>query len=77
MNKLPQICSKDIIKVLKKTGFYIKIKSGSHFYLKHTDGRFASISVRIVTGEKADILYLSFKKPNHTDDSKLTKDDII
>lgn len=26
---------------------------------------------------EADVLYLSFKKPSHADDSKLTEDDII
>ncbi len=27
--------------------------------------------------EKADVLYLNFKKPSHADDSVLTEDDII
>jgi len=27
--------------------------------------------------EKADVLYLNFKKPSHADDSELTDDDII
>ena len=27
--------------------------------------------------EKADILYLHFKKPNHADNSEMTDDDII
>lgn len=27
--------------------------------------------------EEADVLYLSFKKPSHADDSELTEDDII
>jgi len=27
--------------------------------------------------EEADVLYLSFKKPSHADDSELTDDDII
>lgn len=27
--------------------------------------------------EEADVLYLSFKKPSHADDSELTDDDVI
>ena len=27
--------------------------------------------------EEADVLYLHFKKPNHTDDSEITENDII
>ncbi len=27
--------------------------------------------------EEADVLYLSFKKPSHADDSELTDDDIL
>ena len=27
--------------------------------------------------EEADVLYVSFKKPSHADDSELTEDDII
>jgi uncharacterized protein YuzE len=27
--------------------------------------------------EEADVLYINFKKPSHTDDSLLTDDDII
>jgi len=27
--------------------------------------------------EKADVLYVNFKKPSHADDSELTDDDII
>jgi uncharacterized protein YuzE len=27
--------------------------------------------------EEADVLYLTFKKPSHADDSKLTDDDVI
>ena len=55
MNKLPQIRSKDILKILKKAGFYVKRKSGSHFYLKHPDGRFTSISVHSGTIPKGTL----------------------
>jgi uncharacterized protein YuzE len=27
--------------------------------------------------KEADVLYINFKKPSHTDDSEMTKDDII
>ena len=33
--------------------------------------------IQTIYGKKADVLYLTFKKPSHADDSKITDDDII
>lgn len=35
MNKLPRISGKNVIKLLCKTGYYIKRQKGSHVILKH------------------------------------------
>lgn len=45
MSKLPIARPNELIRALQKTGFVIKRKSGSHFFLTHPDGRATSISV--------------------------------
>jgi predicted RNA binding protein YcfA (HicA-like mRNA interferase family) len=39
MPKLPVIKAKDLLKTLKKLGFYEYHQSGSHVQLRHADGR--------------------------------------
>jgi predicted RNA binding protein YcfA (HicA-like mRNA interferase family) len=39
MTKLPSLTGKDIISLLKKTGFFVERQKGSHVFLKHPDGR--------------------------------------
>ncbi|PIS14185.1 hypothetical protein COT65_00090 [Candidatus Shapirobacteria bacterium CG09_land_8_20_14_0_10_47_13] len=45
MTKLPQIQPLKLIKALRKMGFEIKRKRGSHFRLVHADGRKATVAV--------------------------------
>ena len=45
MTKLPQIKPQKLIKALKRMGFMIKRKSGSHFRLIHPDGRKVTVAV--------------------------------
>ena len=35
MSKLPVISGKELIKVLMKTGYYIRDQEGSHIHLRH------------------------------------------
>lgn len=39
MSKLPQIKSREVMKILKKQGFISRSGKGSHIVLKHPDGR--------------------------------------
>lgn len=45
MTKLPQIKPRELIKALRKMGFEVKRKKGSHFRLVHPDGRKISVAV--------------------------------
>lgn len=45
MAKLPRVSGKDLVRVLKKTGFEIKRIKGSHHFLEHKDGRVTVIPV--------------------------------
>ncbi|HPJ30584.1 MAG TPA: DUF2283 domain-containing protein [Methanothrix sp.] len=36
-----------------------------------------AFSIWVDYDEEADVLYVSFKKPSHADDSELTDDDVI
>ena len=45
MSSLPQVRPKDLLKTLQKIGFQKIRQTGSHVYLKHSDGRLTSISV--------------------------------
>lgn len=47
MTKLPQAKPKDVLRALLKNGFRVERKAGSHFYLRHSDGRFTSISIHL------------------------------
>jgi predicted RNA binding protein YcfA (HicA-like mRNA interferase family) len=52
MSKLPQISANELIKILSKIGFKISRQSGSHVFLRHTDGRTTVIPNH--PGEKLD-----------------------
>lgn len=43
MPKLPVIKARELLKTLKKLGFYKNHQSGSHIQLKHPDGRRTTI----------------------------------
>ncbi len=41
--RLPTLKARDVIRVLRKFGFYRLRQSGSHICLKHPDGRFTLV----------------------------------
>lgn len=45
MSKLPQIRPNELLRALLKIGFTKNRQTGSHVYLKHSDGRITSISI--------------------------------
>lgn len=45
MSKPPQVRPKDLVKALQKAGFAKIRQTGSHVYLRHSDGRLTSVSV--------------------------------
>lgn len=49
MTKLPALTGKEVVSLLKKSGFIIERQRGSHVFLKHPDGRVTVVSVH--TGE--------------------------
>jgi len=49
MTRLPRIRGKQLIRALQRAGFAIDRSSGSHFFLKHPDGRATAVPVH--TGE--------------------------
>ena len=45
MSKLPFLTGKEIVSLLKKTGFIVERQRGSHVFLKHEDGRATVVPV--------------------------------
>ncbi len=45
MTRLPRIRGKELIKALERAGFAVSRSAGSHFFLKHADGRATSVPV--------------------------------
>jgi predicted RNA binding protein YcfA (HicA-like mRNA interferase family) len=43
MTRLPRIRAKQLIRALERAGFQIERSRGSHFRLKHPDGRITSV----------------------------------
>ncbi|MBU2503825.1 MAG: type II toxin-antitoxin system HicA family toxin [Nanoarchaeota archaeon] len=52
MPKLPQITASKLIKILSKLGFKTMRQSGSHIFLRHSDGRTTVVPNH--SGEKLD-----------------------
>lgn len=46
MSRLPEVRPKDLLKALQKVGLVKDRQTGSHVYLKQSDGRSTSISIR-------------------------------
>lgn len=71
MSRFPAITGANLIKALKKHGFEIIRIKGSHYYLRHNDGRCTSVPVHrgetIGRGLLAQILR----------DCEITRDDLI
>lgn len=66
MSGLPQVRPKDLVRALEKAGFNKARQSGSHVFLKHTDGRLTSVSIHpkpIPTGTLRAILKQTKIKP--------------
>lgn len=42
-NRLPMLKSRDVVKVLRKLGFYEVRQKGAHICFKHPDGRFTLV----------------------------------
>jgi len=45
MTRLPPIGADDVLRVLRKLGFYLVRQRGSHVRLKHDDGRVVTVPV--------------------------------
>ena len=43
MTRLPRIKGKELIRALERAGFYVDRIRGSHFFLKHSDGRATAV----------------------------------
>jgi len=49
--KLPRITGAEIIRALRRAGWYIHYQHGSHVYLKHSDYPHMRITVPVHAGE--------------------------
>ena len=49
MTRLPRLKGKELIRILEKLGFDVVRSRGSHFLLRHADGRTTTVPVH--TGE--------------------------
>jgi predicted RNA binding protein YcfA (HicA-like mRNA interferase family) len=45
MSKLKRLSGKDLIKILSRHGFQVIRNKGSHYFLKHSDGRCTTVPV--------------------------------
>lgn len=45
MTRLPRVAGKEVVRALQKAGFSIDRTRGSHFFLKHSDGRATAVPV--------------------------------
>jgi predicted RNA binding protein YcfA (HicA-like mRNA interferase family) len=45
MTRLPRLKGKELIRILEKSGFQIVRSRGSHFLLRHADGRTTTVPV--------------------------------
>jgi len=45
MTRLPRLTGKELVRLLERSGFQIVRSRGSHFFLKHKDGRVTTVPV--------------------------------
>ncbi len=45
MTRLPRLKAKDVMRALRRAGFSVERSRGSHFFLKHADGRTTVVPV--------------------------------
>jgi len=67
MSSLPAVTGQRLIKALRKIGFEVVRKKGSHNFLQHPDGRCTVVPVGGIRGTPYSILnYLLEEKKNET-----------
>jgi predicted RNA binding protein YcfA (HicA-like mRNA interferase family) len=71
MSKFPSLSGKEIISILKKTGFKVERQRGSHVFMKHPDGRVTVVPMH--SGETIGAGLLS----KILRDVEMTKDDFL
>lgn len=72
MPKLPQVKSRDLVKVARNLGFQFRDQSGSHAVYVHTDGRRTTIPVHPSDTIGTGLLTKIIKK-----DLKITKEEFV
>jgi predicted RNA binding protein YcfA (HicA-like mRNA interferase family) len=45
MTRLPRLRGKELVRLLKRLGFFVDRTRGSHVFLKHPDGRATAVPV--------------------------------
>ncbi len=45
MTRLPRLRGRELVRVLKRLGFFVDRTRGSHVFLKHPDGRATAVPV--------------------------------
>ncbi|MBI4709952.1 MAG: type II toxin-antitoxin system HicA family toxin [Nitrospirae bacterium] len=71
MSKLPSLTGKEIIAILKKSGFFAERQKGSHIFMKHSDGRATVVPVHSGESIGPGLLSKIFR------DVEMTKDDFL
>ena len=72
MPKLPQVKSRDLVKVTLKLGFKFRDQSGSHAVYVHSDGRRTTISIHPADTIGIGLLTKIIKK-----DLEITKEEFV
>jgi len=71
MSKFPLLTGKELVSILKKSGFTVERQRGSHVFLKHADGRATVVPVH--SGETIGPGLLS----KILRDVEMTKDELL
>lgn len=69
MKRLPRVTGKECVRALEMAGFIVARSKGSHFMMKHSDGRKTEVPVHQV-----DVLGPGLLKRNLTDAEKEVDD---
>ncbi len=72
MPKLPQVKSRDLVKITLKLGFKFRDQSGSHAVYTHADGRRTTIPIHPADTVGIGLLTKIIKK-----DLQITKDEFV
>ena len=71
MSKFPALTGKEIVSVLKKSGFHVERQRGSHVFLKHADGRATVVPVHSGETIRPGLLSKILR------DVEMTKDELL